>query len=128
MTMSRALFAAAAAVLFPVLAFAGEITLFNTTGAPVEIRAVRKGVVKIPDGASARFLYQAEDGDFRVWTAGDRCNHIFFYETADDATLQVAPGPVLHMLPRTADKAVDPAALTAQPKGWPMKPDQKECD
>ena len=117
-----------AAALVPTLAFAGEITLFNTTGAPVEIRAVRKGIVRIPDGQAATFLYQAEDGDFRVWTAGDKCNHIFFYETSDDAKLQVVPGPVLHKLPKEAVKAVDTASLPAQPPGWPMKPDQKECD
>ena len=114
--------------LIPALAVAGEITLFNTSGGPVEIRAVRKGVVKIPDGQAATFLYQAEDGDFRVWTAGDRCNHIFFHETSDDAKLQVTAGPVLHMLPKDAGKAADPAGLPAQPAGWPMKPAQKECD
>ena len=112
------------------MAFAGQITLMNATGGPVEIRAVRAGVVKIEPGATKVFLNQAEDGDFRVWTAADKCNHIFFYETSDDARLVVIDGPVLYRLAPGADRVINLTALRTdpQPAGWPMKAERKECD
>lgn len=126
--MSLFKFAAAVALTVPTFAFAGQVTLHNTTGGAVEIRAVRAGKVTIPEGETRTFLYQAEDGDFRVWTAGDKCDHVFLYETADDVTLQVAAGPTLFKLPAGAAKA-DTAALGAgQSTGWPMKPSDKVCD
>lgn len=126
--MRKSLLIAAVAASIPGLAFAGEVTLHNTTGGAVEVRAVRAGKVTIPDGETRSFLYQAEDGDFRVWTAGDKCDHVFLYETADDVTLQIAAGPALFKLPAGAAKAEAAALASGQPTGWPMKPSDKVCE
>ena len=119
---------AAVLLALPSLAFAGQITLHNASGGAVEIRAVRAGKVTIPDGETKTFLYQAEDGDFRVWTAGDKCDHVFLFEASDDGVLQVTAGPLLFKLPAGSPQLDAAALAAAQATGWPMKAGDKICD
>ncbi len=117
------------ALMLPSLALAGQITLFNSSGGAVELRAVRKGTVTLADGEAKSFLYQAEDGDFRVWAAGTKCEYQFGFEASEDATLQFGKDLALYRLPAGATAALTGPALAAgQPAGWPMKALDKFCD